>query len=265
MSKDRILVVDDDDAVRSALQEMLEDDGYHVMAVGSGEAALERIADHEFDLALIDLKMPGIGGIEVLAELRQQAPDTAAIVLTAHASLKTAVEALRQGAHDYLFKPCKPDTLRESVRNGLLKRQRERKQTELLTQLEQGLQSLKGLKPEEEPLPEPELALDEEAERFLQRGGLIVDVLRHVVTLDGHLVPLSPTEFDVLSYLLDNAPRVISPQELAREVQEYEVERWEANNIIRCHIYRIRQKMREDAGHADMIRTVRGVGYTLGE
>lgn len=260
---DKILVVDDDDAVRTALEEMLGDDGYHVVAVGSGEAALERIAAQEFDLALIDLKMPGIGGIEVLAGLRRQAPGTAAIVLTAHASLKTAVEALRQGAHDYLFKPCRPDILRESVRNALLKRQRERKQAELLAQLEQGLHSLKGLEAETGSPTAPEPAMAEAPERFLQRGGLIVDVLRHVVTLDGHLISLSPTEFDVLAYLLDEAPRVVSPYELARKVQGYKVERWEADNIIRCHIYRIRQKMRAEAGRADVIRTVRGLGYTI--
>jgi signal transduction histidine kinase len=124
-SKATILVVDDESGIRFFLEEIFTRDGYQVVTVDSGEAALERIAAQEFDLALIDLKMKGIGGIDVLTALRRQSPDTAAIILTAHGSMETAVEALRYGAHDYLFKPCEADELRESVRTGLLKRQQE--------------------------------------------------------------------------------------------------------------------------------------------
>lgn len=120
--KAMILVVDDEAGVRSSLRIMLKHDGYQVTTADSGEAALECIAAQRFDLALIDLRMKGIGGLEVLSALRQQSPDTAAIVFTAHGSAETAVEALRQGAHDYLFKPCKTDEILESVRTGLLKR-----------------------------------------------------------------------------------------------------------------------------------------------
>ncbi|MCP4539223.1 MAG: response regulator [Chloroflexi bacterium] len=122
-SKATILIVDDEVGVRTSLAGVLTHSGYHVVTVDSGEAALERIATQEFDLALIDLRMKEIGGIEVLSALRQQSPDTIAIVLTAHGSLETATEALRHGAHDYLFKPCKVAKLQESVRMGLLKRQ----------------------------------------------------------------------------------------------------------------------------------------------
>ncbi len=122
LSSANILVVDDDDAVRGFVTALLIREGYRVVAVESGEHALEAIATQTFDLALIDLKMPGIGGIDVLTVLRQQSPDTAAIILTGQGSLESAVEAVRQGAHDYLFKPCKTDTLRKSVRAGLEKR-----------------------------------------------------------------------------------------------------------------------------------------------
>ncbi len=120
----QILVVDDDAIVRSFLMKLLTGDGYQVTAVNNGEAALETIATHSFDLALIDLQMPGIGGMEVLAALGQQSPDTASIILTGHGSIESAAEAVRQAAHDYLFKPCKADTLRKSVRAGLEKRRR---------------------------------------------------------------------------------------------------------------------------------------------
>jgi len=266
----RILVVDDEVGVRFFLEEVLTRDGHKVVAVESGEAALECIATQEFDLALIDLMMKGIGGMEVLAALRRQSPDTGAIVLTAHASLETAVEALRQGAHDYLFKPCKTVELRESVRTGLLKRQRELRQRDLLGQLERSLSSsLEEIRATvvEQPVPPPPAIAEPAAGqvRFLERGGLIVDFMRHVITLDGHLLELSPTEFDLLAHLVSEAPRVISPQELVREVQGYESEPWEARDIVRYHVYRVRRKIKASTGRTDVIRTVRGVGYTIGE
>jgi DNA-binding NtrC family response regulator len=123
VAKAGILVVDDDALVRSYLDKVLTHDGHQVLAVESGESALACIAGQEFDLALIDLKMDGIGGMEVLGALRQQWPDTIAIVLTGHPTLETVFEALKQGAHDYLFKPCRIAELRRSVSQGLLHRQ----------------------------------------------------------------------------------------------------------------------------------------------
>lgn len=99
----------------------------------------------------------------------------------------------------------------------------------------------------------------------MQRGSLIVDLLRHVITVDGHLLDLSPTEFDLLTHLIRKAPQVVSSQDLVRDVQGYESEQWEASETIRQHIYRIRQKIKEAAGRTNVIRTVRGVGYTIAE
>ena len=118
----KILVVDDEMPIRYTMQKTLARDGYQVTAVESGEQALQHLATQEFDLALIDLRLKGMDGLELLAELRRKCPATTVIILTAHASLETAVQALRQGAHDYLFKPCATVELRESVRTGLLKR-----------------------------------------------------------------------------------------------------------------------------------------------
>jgi DNA-binding NtrC family response regulator len=118
-----ILVVDDDALVRSYLTKVLTHEGHEVLAVESGEAALVCVADQEFDLTFIDLVMDGVGGMEVLAAVREQWPDTIVIVLTGHPTLETVFEALRQGAYDYLFKPCRIGELRESVRKGLAQRQ----------------------------------------------------------------------------------------------------------------------------------------------
>jgi DNA-binding response OmpR family regulator len=272
-----ILVVDDEAGIRFFLEELLSNDGHRVTAVESGAAALERIAADEFDLALVDLKLKDVGGMDVLAAIRQHAPDTVVIVLTGHASLETAVEALRQGAHDYLFKPCKTVDLRESIRRGLLDRQQKTQQRGLMQQLEQQLASLDQIRTaiatgpaaSREPLPAPppisipEVAPTTDGARFGQCGDLIVDYMRHLITLDGELLELSPTEFDLLAYLVSEAPRVVAPQELVREVQGYEAEPWEAKETVRYHIYRIRQKIKAATGRKDVLRTVRGVGYTI--
>jgi len=266
-SKAKILVVDDEANIRSFLDQILTNDGYTVQAVESGEAALELIPAREFDLALIDLNLAGIGGMDVIGALSQQSPDTVVIILTAYASLDTAVEALRHGAHDYLFKPCKSTELRESVRKGLLNRQSAIQQRNLLSHLEQMTSSLEDIhaavtNPDNELPATPGNASDTEG-RFLQLGGLIVDFLRHVITVDGRLLELSPTEFDLLTYLIRQAPRVISPQELMREVQGYDTEQWEASETVRQHVRRLRQKIKKSTGRTDVVRTVRGVGYTV--
>ncbi len=275
----KILIVDDEETIRFFLRELLERDGYAVVTANSGEAALKHIEQEDFDLALIDLKMRGISGTDVLKVLHTRAPDTVVIMLTGHGSLESAVEALRQGAHDYLFKPCKTIELRESIRVGLLNRRQKQKQRELLWQLEQHLsttldgvratiQQVGALPPVISPRGAAQTAvpLDSqpaEEKRFLQYGNLIVDLTRHVITMEARLLELSPTEFDVLAYLISEAPRVISPQELLREAQGYAAEVWEARDIVRYHIYRIRQKAKDATGRTDVIRTVRGVGYTV--
>ena len=247
MSPAKILVVDDEPGVLFSLKAILTREGYEVVAVDSGEAALEQIKVQEFDLALIDLKLKGLGGIEVLTALREASPSTVAIILTAHGTLETAVTALRHGAHDYLFKPCRTVELRESVRAGLLKRQ----------------QAAEKPAPAGSDQPQPESPPAADSARFLQRAGLIVDITRHLITLDGHLLELSPTEFHLVTYLASEAPRVVPAQELVQEVQGYSSEPWEARDIVRFHIHRVRQKIHTATGRTNVIRTVRGVGYTL--
>lgn len=266
----KVLVVDDEPGVRFFLKEVLTRDGHEVVAVESGEAALECAADERFHLALLDLKMSGLNGLEVMAALKSQTPDIAVIVLTGYASLETAVDALRKGAYDYLFKPCKTVELRESVRTALLKQQRHLQRRKLVRQLERSLaDSLADLQEKLDSPPDTssdqlEEALQEER-RFMQQGDLIVDFMRHVITCQGHLLELSPTEFDVLAYLISEAPRVIPADELAREVQGYEGKVVNAGNTVRYHIYRLRRKIEEATGRSDVVRTVRGVGYTVSE
>jgi DNA-binding response OmpR family regulator len=268
VQRERILVVEDEASIRYFLTETLLGADYEVVAVDSGEAALARIVGESFDLALLDLHLPGIGGMAVLAALREQSPETAVIVLTAHASLETAVTALRQGAHDYLFKPCEPEQLRESVRTGLLKRQRELRHREVLARLEQvvtrNLEDILASALERAIMPQPTAAREPDTPR-LSHGPLALDGVRRVALFGEHVLDLSVMEFDLLLYLAHSVPRPVSSQELAREVLHYQGEPWELNDLMRSHIYRIRQKIKAANGDPMFIRTVRGTGYTLGE
>jgi DNA-binding response OmpR family regulator len=249
-----ILVVDDESGIRYYLERFLTREGYQVTTVPDGETALKRLAVEEFDVVLLDLKMRGVGGLEVLSELHQTWPATTVIILTAYASLESAVEALRSGAHDYLFKPCNTDDLRESIRTGLLRRHE---------QLQLRQRPAKTVEPKAAVSQASSSAvMTSTPERFLQHAGLIIDSIRHVITVDGVLLDLTPTEFNLLAYLVREVPRVVPPIELIREVQGYDSDSREASETIRSHMYHIRQRIQAITDRP-VIRTVRGVGYAL--
>jgi DNA-binding NtrC family response regulator len=114
-----ILVIDDESTIQDAIGGLLRDDGYQVDTAGSGEEALSRIAQQEFDVILSDIKMPGLTGLDVLEQTRALTPRTGVILMTGYATLDTAIEALRRGAGDYLLKPFGLDDLRLSVQRVL--------------------------------------------------------------------------------------------------------------------------------------------------
>jgi signal transduction histidine kinase len=124
VSAAKILIVDDEPGIRYFISETLSYNGYQITSTANGEDALELVESEQFDVAVLDLKMGKVGGLDILAALHQKSPTTAAIVLTGHGSMETAIEALRKGAHDYLLKPCDPQQLRGSVQESLKWRQK---------------------------------------------------------------------------------------------------------------------------------------------
>jgi DNA-binding NtrC family response regulator len=120
--KVRILVVDDEYTTRSAVARALSLLGYKAHAAGSGSEALSELAACEYDLMLLDLRMPGMDGMEVLAQARQSYPDLLVIVLTAYATPAGAVEAMRAGAADYLLKPCSLEEIEAAISGALERR-----------------------------------------------------------------------------------------------------------------------------------------------
>lgn len=119
MSSERILVVDDELFVRELLLEFLSAQGYEVSLADSGEKAVELMQTQPADLVLVDLKMPGINGIETLKQIKKIAPDILAIIMTGYPTIESSIEALRHGAYDYVIKPFKLDDLKSSIERAL--------------------------------------------------------------------------------------------------------------------------------------------------
>ena len=122
MNKSRILVVDDEAIARENLEHILKKDGYDVVTADSGITALKKLANTEFDLVMTDLKMKQVDGMEVLARTKEQYPDTEVVMLTAFATLATAIEAMQKGAYHYIPKPYKIDEVRMITKRALEKK-----------------------------------------------------------------------------------------------------------------------------------------------
>lgn len=118
-SRGTILIAEDEDGVRESLGEVLRDEGYVVHAVADGDEAIRAIGDREFDVVLSDLRMPGADGLAVLRRVRELSPQTLVLIMTAHATVETAVEALRRGAQDYLLKPVLFEEVLHKIENLL--------------------------------------------------------------------------------------------------------------------------------------------------
>jgi DNA-binding NtrC family response regulator len=117
--KGRILIVDDELVVRDSLQKWFDSEGYDAGAVSSGREALFAVQQKQYDLALLDIKMPGMDGMELQKKLRELDADLTVVIMTGYASVETAVEALKTGAYDYITKPIDPDELVHLVSNAL--------------------------------------------------------------------------------------------------------------------------------------------------
>ena len=124
MSKGRILVVDDEDIVRTSCSRTLSPEGYEVSLAKNGFEGLKMASEERFDLVLTDLKMPDMDGIEVLRIIKEKWPETAVIIVTGYQTVDTAVKAIKLGAYDYIEKPFTPDALIAAVKEALSNKQK---------------------------------------------------------------------------------------------------------------------------------------------
>jgi len=252
----KLLVVDDEPGVRTSIKGILEQEGYLVTTAASGEEALAAMERDVFDLILVDLKMPGMDGLEVMSEAKSRMPDTVVIILTAYGTLDSAIGALRQGAHDYLLKPCSVQEIVGSVEMGLATHRQTLRRRELVSSIEQSVRQL-----EASTIPPQQQEEGPSLPRFVRTRLLLLDREKQIVVVRGEPLNLTPTEFRLLACLMDNMNRTLSFKELAHEVLHYECSAQEARRALKTHLWRLRKKLRSAAGDDFWIVNVRGKGY----
>lgn len=253
-SRAHILVVDDEPAIRFFLGKELAQAGYEVLTAAGGEQALALLQEQPVDLILLDLVMQGMGGLQVMVEVERQPLPPVIIVLTANASLDSAIEAMRRGGHDYLLKPCRTEELLASVDQGLVRRRKALQQQELLHQIEISARQLRVG-------PPPEVAELTSRPRFLQARGLLLDREQNVVTCHGQPLHLTPSEFRLLQCLMERADQIVPYVELMRVLHGTESEKWEARQALSTHLWNLRTKIGNAAGKDPYLENVRGQGY----
>ena len=225
----RVLVVDDEAPITELLSTALRYMGYEVMTAGTGSAALESASKNPPDLVVLDVMLPDIDGFEVCRRLREDGDFVPVIFLTARDAEDDRVTGFIRGGDDYVTKPFSLEELTLRIA-ALLRRTR-------VTGGAGGVTDSQRLKYRD-------LEMDED---------------RHQVWRAGAEVRLSPTEFRLLRYLLLNAERVLSKQQILDHVWQYDFNG--DDNVVETYISYLRRKL--DAGHDKLIRTVRGFGYTL--
>ena len=222
-----VLVVEDNDAVSSSLRYNLERDGYSCLLAGDGPRALELARRERPSLVLLDVMLPGIDGLEVCRRIRAES-NVPIIMLTARVDEVDRVVGLEVGADDYVTKPFSMAELLSRIR-ALLRRR--------------------------------ELDRAEAGPMVLRVGALVVDLVRHELRVDDRAVPLTPSEFKLVSLLASAPERAFSRREIVQHLWDSEY----AGDMRACdtHIVNLRRKIERDPAHPERLVTVRGVGYRL--
>ena len=261
-----ILVVEDEESLRHSLTRILRHAGYEVTGAADGLEALRRLDTSTFDLTYLDLRLPGMDGMQLLREIRTRFPQLPVILFTAHGSLQTALEALRLGANDYLLKPIDPEVLVSRTRTVIQEHVAERRRSELREQIENLQIELRRLDEQYPQVATPsEVTAPKQApeERFVKHGRLILDLQAQRATFGESVLSLPPATFDYLVTLARHAPDVVDYQTLVAESQGYQVDALEARQLAKWHIHLVRQSMESDPKEPQHIHNVRGVGYRL--
>lgn len=221
----RILVVDDDRAVRESLRRSLQFNGYQVDLAADGQQALDWLADQRPDAMVLDVMMPRVDGLEVARRLRSTGDDLPILVLTARDAVSDRVAGLDAGADDYLPKPFEP--------------------RELVARIQAVLRRRGDAGPGEEEV--------------VRAGGLELDRTRGAARLDGRELALTTAELALLDLLMRNRGRILSRDRILEATRGLD---WEAyDRSVDVLVSRLRQKLGDDARRPRLIRTVRGAGY----
>ncbi|HEY6782514.1 MAG TPA: response regulator transcription factor [Candidatus Dormibacteraeota bacterium] len=221
----RILLADDEQSILTLLSYPLRQDGYDVVRASSGAEALERFAESEFDLVVLDVMMPSVDGLEVCRRMRASST-VPIIMLTAKSDTIDVVVGLELGADDYVTKPFEVRELMARIGAHLRR---------------------------------SEISAQEQPRDRFEFPGLTIDLGRRQVFRDGEEVMLTLTEFNLLALLASRPGQVMSRGELLRRVWGYEVEI--ETRTVDAHVYRLRRKIEPDAEKPTYIHSVPGIGY----
>lgn len=256
----RILIIDDEAALRQTLARILQRAGFEVTTAQDGEQGLSYIQSTNFDLVFMDLRMPGMAGMDALKLIHASHPDLPVVLFTAQPDLTSAVDALRNGATDYLLKPLKPQAMIDRAQSILARQKKEKRKREIVQQIEALQAELKSLTSGQTgPLQAASLGTD----RFLKRGSLVLDLHKRRLIIHEQTINIPPTSFDYLLVLARHSPDVVDYQTLVTEAQGYQTDAREAQELTKWHIYQLRQAIEEDAREPSILINVRGIGYRL--
>lgn len=225
MAGERLVLVDDEDNLRSMLDAALRHHGFDVYTAATGREAIEAVARHSPDLVVLDVMLPDLDGFEVCRRWRSEGRKTPVLFLTARDSTDDRVRGLTLGGDDYLVKPFSLEELVARI-NAVLRRA--------------------GLAQNNSVLRCADLELDDDAHRVVRAGTQ---------------VGLSPTEYNLLRYLLVNQGRVVSKSQILDHVWQYDF--GGDGGVVETYIGYLRRKV--DNVEPRLIHTLRGVGYTLRE
>jgi len=217
----RLLLIEDEEALRLALARQLEADGYRVDQAGDGEDGLFQAREYPVDLAIVDLGLPKLNGLTVVQRLRAEGKAIPILILTARGNWQDKVVGLEAGADDYLVKPFEYPELAARVK-ALLRR------------------SLKA------------------TSDVLELGPIAIDFPAQVAKLDGEVLDLTAYEYRMLEYLVRERARVVSKQELSDYLYPHDEDR--DSNVLEVLIGRLRRKL-DPQGTLQPIETLRGRGY----
>jgi|CXWL01.1.fsa_nt_gi DNA-binding response OmpR family regulator len=255
-----ILIIDDEPALRKTLARVLQQAGFEVTTAENGEQGMDFLQSSSFDLAYMDLRMPGLNGLDVLNLIHAKFPTLPVVLFTAQPDLSSAVEALRRGATDYLLKPLKPEVIIERTKAILVSQQKERRRREIANQMESLQAELKGLENGESV---ETAQVNPSPDRFLKRGALALDLHARRLSIGERVIILPPTSFDYLLALARHSPNAVDYQTLVAEAQGYHADSREAQELTKWHIHQLRQAIEKDVHAPAYLINVRGVGYRL--
>jgi DNA-binding response OmpR family regulator len=227
-----ILIIEDEHAVARGVQYALQQEGYEVTLARNGEEGLEHALSMAPDLIILDVRLPGMDGFEVLRRLRARGSKAPVLFLTARDDEVDKVIGLELGADDYLTKPF-----------GL---------RELMSRIKALLRRAYG-----------DLA-DAQGGRVIRHGDLVIDLERRRVQRGQRRVNLTATEFDILRHLASRPGRVYSRSELLELIRDYDALDQD-EKTINVHVSHLREKLEDDPGAPAFILTVRGAGYAFAE